>query len=159
MQGCFIMRKILCSLLLVLISNCYANEPEYIICFTPGGDCTGLLVRKIQQAKQNILVQAYSFTSVPIASALIDADRRGVDVKIILDKSQLKARNGAYSSFLDNHIALWIDYKVSIAHNKVMIIDGKTVVTGSFNFVRRESRVVDCSGCNSSEPTVPSVVL
>ena len=35
-----------------------------------------------------VLVQAYSFTSAPIAKALVDAQRRGVKVQVILDKSQ-----------------------------------------------------------------------
>jgi len=36
------------------------------ICFTPGGKCTDLLVSEIAGAQHSILVQAYSFTSVPI---------------------------------------------------------------------------------------------
>jgi phosphatidylserine/phosphatidylglycerophosphate/cardiolipin synthase-like enzyme len=31
-------------------------------------------------------------------------------------------------------VPLWEDYKLRIAHNKVMIFDGQTVETGSFNF-------------------------
>ncbi|MGC1855109.1 MAG: phospholipase D-like domain-containing protein, partial [Candidatus Aquirickettsiella sp.] len=30
----------------------------------------------------------------------------------------------------------WIDYKPAIAHNKIMIIDEKEVITGSFNFTK-----------------------
>ena len=33
-------------------------------------------------------MQAYSFTSAPIAKALVEAHKRGVDVRVILDKSQ-----------------------------------------------------------------------
>ena len=33
-------------------------------------------------------------------------------------------------------IPVLIDAKHAIAHNKVMIIDGKTVITGSFNFTK-----------------------
>jgi phosphatidylserine/phosphatidylglycerophosphate/cardiolipin synthase-like enzyme len=45
--------------------------------------------------KKSLLIQAYSFTSAPIAKAIIDAKKRGVDVKIILDKSQFSQK---YSS-------------------------------------------------------------
>jgi phosphatidylserine/phosphatidylglycerophosphate/cardiolipin synthase-like enzyme len=31
-------------------------------------------------------------------------------------------------------IAVWVDTRVAIAHNKVMVVDGVTVITGSFNF-------------------------
>jgi len=83
-----------------------------------------------------VLVQAYSFTSVPIAMALVKAHRRGVKVQVILDKSQ---RTEKYSSatFLKNAgIPTYIDDKHAIAHNKVMVIDGARVITGSFNFTK-----------------------
>jgi phosphatidylserine/phosphatidylglycerophosphate/cardiolipin synthase-like enzyme len=40
------------------------------------------------QAQKTVYVQAYSFTTAPIAQALVDAHKRGVDVQVILDKSQ-----------------------------------------------------------------------
>jgi hypothetical protein len=87
-------------------------------------------------AKRTILVQAYSFTSAPIAKALLDAHTRGVQVQVILDTSQ---RNEKYSSadFLANQgVPTTIDANHAISHNKVMIIDGETVITGSFNFTK-----------------------
>jgi phosphatidylserine/phosphatidylglycerophosphate/cardiolipin synthase-like enzyme len=59
-----------------------------------------------------------------------------VKVEVILDKSQ---RTQKYSSadFLANQgIPTKIDAQHAIAHNKVMIIDGETVITGSFNFTK-----------------------
>ena len=61
--------------------------------FSPGGGCTNAIVNEIRQARQQIFVQAYSFTSVPIAQALVEARSRGVAVYIILDKSQLTEHN------------------------------------------------------------------
>jgi len=104
--------------------------------FSPNGECTNAIIRELNNAKQTILVQAYSFTSAPIAKALLDAHKRGVKVEVILDKSQ---RTQSYSSatFLYNvGIPTKIDAQHSIAHNKVMIIDGETVITGSFNFTK-----------------------
>jgi phosphatidylserine/phosphatidylglycerophosphate/cardiolipin synthase-like enzyme len=83
-----------------------------------------------------VLVQAYSFTSAPIAKAVVDAHKRGVKVQVVLDKSQ---RMEKYSSatFLKNAgIPTYIDDKHAIAHNKVMVIDGATVITGNFNFTK-----------------------
>jgi phosphatidylserine/phosphatidylglycerophosphate/cardiolipin synthase-like enzyme len=83
-----------------------------------------------------VLVQAYSFTSAPIAKALMEAHKRGVKVQVILDKSQ---RTEKYTSatFLQNvGIPVYIDDKHAIAHNKVMVIDGRVVITGSFNFTK-----------------------
>jgi phosphatidylserine/phosphatidylglycerophosphate/cardiolipin synthase-like enzyme len=62
------------------------------VCFTPGGNCTDLIVSAIVGARTSVLVQAYSFTSAPIAKALLDAHTRGVRVQVILDKSGRGAR-------------------------------------------------------------------
>ena len=88
---------------------------------------------ELDRAKTTVRVQAYSFTSESIASALKRAHNRGVDVQVILDKSQ------PYTSatFLTHaKIPVSIESKHAIAHNKVMIIDGNTVITGSFNFTK-----------------------
>jgi phosphatidylserine/phosphatidylglycerophosphate/cardiolipin synthase-like enzyme len=106
------------------------------VCFTPGGNCTDAIVQALGDAKHTILVQAYSFTSAPTAKALLDAHTRGVQVQVILDKSQ---RTEKYSSadFLANQgVPTMIDAQHAISHNKVMIIDGETVLTGSFNFTK-----------------------
>jgi phosphatidylserine/phosphatidylglycerophosphate/cardiolipin synthase-like enzyme len=106
------------------------------VCFTPGGNCTDLIVSAIAGAKTSVLVQAYSFTSAPIAKALLDAHKRGVRVHVILDKSQ---RTEQYSSadFLANQgLPTTVDAHHAISHNKVMVIDGETVMTGSFNFTK-----------------------
>ena len=104
--------------------------------FSPKGGCTAAVVRELDQAQQTVLVQAYSFTSPPIAAALVAASRRGVRVEAVLDKSN---KTGKYSEadFLVNaRIPTWIDDRHAIAHNKVMVIDNATVITGSFNFTK-----------------------
>jgi PLD-like domain len=76
------------------------------------------------------------FTSAPIAKALLDTYKRGVQVQVILEKSQ---RTEKYSSadFLANQgVATMIDANHAIAHNKIIIIDGAMVITGSFNFTK-----------------------
>jgi phosphatidylserine/phosphatidylglycerophosphate/cardiolipin synthase-like enzyme len=106
------------------------------VCFTPGGNCTDAIVKALSDAKRTILVQAYSFTSAPIAKALLDAHTRDVQVQVILDKSQ---RTEKYSSadFLANQgVPTMIDADHAIAHSKVIIIDGGLVITGSFNFTK-----------------------
>jgi phosphatidylserine/phosphatidylglycerophosphate/cardiolipin synthase-like enzyme len=63
--------------------------------FSPHGECTDAIVRELGAARKQVLMQAYSFTSAPIAKALIDAKKRGVEVKAVLDKSNETAQ---YSS-------------------------------------------------------------
>ena len=77
---------------------------------------------------------AYSFTSLPIAQALADAFERGVTVKVLIDKSQLKGKYSQLPFLFQKSIPILIDDAVGIAHNKVMILDERYVLTGSFNF-------------------------
>ena len=117
----------------------YAEAGRGAVCsvyFSPHGGCTDEVVRAIRGARQSVLVQAYSFTSQPIAEALIEAARRGVRVEVILDKSQRAERHTSASELLAAGIPVEIDAVHAIAHNKVIVIDGLTVLTGSFNFTQ-----------------------
>src|SRR5438105_570757 len=77
-----------------------------------------------------------SFTSAPIAKALVEAYKRGVKILAVLDKSNETDKYSA-ATFLNNFgIQLLIDDQHAIAHSKVMVIDSKTIITGSFNFTK-----------------------
>lgn len=104
--------------------------------FSPKGGAQEALVQEIKKAKESIFVQAYSFTSEPIIQALIKAHQRGVHVEIILDKSQATDKRSGTASVREAGIHTVIDRRHAIAHNKIMIIDQDTVVTGSFNFTK-----------------------
>lgn len=118
-----------------------AQVASAVAYFTPGDQATSAIVEKIKSSTKSIFVQAYSFTSVPIAKALADAAQRNIYVAVLLDKSNESAKYGA-SDFIAGRVAeVWCDDKVAIAHSKVMIIDDHIVITGSFNFsVAAESK-------------------
>ncbi len=112
------------------------GTPTIDVYFSPLGGCTQAVVRELDGAKKTVLVQAYSFTNAPIAQALVGAHHRGVDVKMILDKSQRTEKYTEADFTAHAGIPTWIDSVHAIAHNKVMIIDDSTVITGSFNFTK-----------------------
>jgi phosphatidylserine/phosphatidylglycerophosphate/cardiolipin synthase-like enzyme len=105
--------------------------------FSPKGGCTEAVVQELKRARREILVQAYSFTSEPLTNSLIEAKKRGVDVEILLDKSNEVERYSDLHMFLENGLAPLIDAHHAIAHNKIMIIDRRTLITGSFNFTNQ----------------------
>ena len=94
------------------------------------------MVAEIDRAQGGILVQAYSFTSAPIAKALVEAHNRGVEVQVILDASQETEKYSSGDFLVHAGIPALVDHQHAIAHNKVMILDGTTVITGSFNFTK-----------------------
>src|SRR5437868_3571480 len=109
-----------------------ASEDGITVNFSPKGGCTERVVEELGKAQHEIEMQAYSFTSQPITDALIAAHHRGVKVTVVLDKSDVKEKSEAGEVAAD-HIATYIDSKHSIAHNKIILIDGQTIITGSFN--------------------------
>lgn len=135
------MRRILVLLLCLFVTGSAvtataAPTRNWQVYFSPKGGCTDAVVTALAQARTNVLVQAYSFTSAPIAKALADAHKRGVQVQVVLDKSQRTEKYSSATFLRNNGIPTFIDAKHAIAHNKVMVIDGRTVITGSFNFTK-----------------------
>src|ERR1035437_1126955 len=109
---------------------------ELEVAFSPNGGSTDLVIKVIHSAKTSIRVLAYSFTSAPIAKALVEAHQRGVDVQVVVDKSQKSAKYTSATFVANAGIPIRIDSKHAIAHNKVVIVDGHTVQQGSFNYTK-----------------------
>lgn len=113
-----------------------AAAPAIDVYFSPRGGATNAVVRELGNARKDILVQAYPFTSAPIAKALVDAHKRGVKVTVILDKSQRSKKYSSADFVAHAGIPTFIDDKHAIAHNKIMIVNRAVVITGAFNFTK-----------------------
>jgi len=137
----FIALLLICS---VILCSCDRRQTggnittttSWQVFFSPHGGCTEAVIANLASAKKTVLVQAYSFTSAPIAKALIDAKKHGVIVQAILDKSQQTEKYSAATFLCNAGIPTYIDPAHAIAHNKIMVIDDSTVITGSFNFTK-----------------------
>jgi phosphatidylserine/phosphatidylglycerophosphate/cardiolipin synthase-like enzyme len=112
------------------------STPPIEVYFSPHGGCTEAVCAELGKAKETVYVQAYSFTSKEIAAALVEAHKRGAHVEIVLDKSQRSERYSSADFVSRAGIPTTIDDRHAIAHNKVIVIDGEVVITGSFNFTK-----------------------
>lgn len=102
--------------------------------FSPKGGAAEAIVKEINNANSEILVQAYSITNHSLTSALIDARKRGVRIHVIIDKSQRKLEYNQADFIAHAGIPIYIDSKHAKANNKIMIIDRQTLITGSSIF-------------------------
>ena len=128
------------------LENTYGNDSEKIntprvitspkidLCFTPPSNCANLITDVIDRGKNTIHMQAYGLTHPEIINSLIKANERGVKVRILLDRSNLTQKYSKIEELKQAGIEVGIDRVSGIAHNKIIIVDLYTTVTGSFNF-------------------------
>ena len=107
--------------------------------FSPSGGALALVLRAIAQAHSRIQMAAYLFTSSDVARALVQAKKRGVDVQVLVDwkgnfKEEARYAQHALGILLNAGIAVRSIDVYPIFHDKYMVIDGRTVQTGSFNY-------------------------
>jgi phosphatidylserine/phosphatidylglycerophosphate/cardiolipin synthase-like enzyme len=137
------MKKLIsCSIfyLLLAVSLAYGAEPAYELGFSPKGESLQVVLNGIPNAKESILVAAYSFTSRPVSEALLAAHNRGVKVAVVADQ---KGNSGKYTAvnFLANHgVPVRLNGKYAIMHHKFMVIDDNAVQLGSFNYSAAQRR-------------------
>jgi phosphatidylserine/phosphatidylglycerophosphate/cardiolipin synthase-like enzyme len=111
-------------------------------CFSPLGHCDQVMVSWINSAEKRLDGAIYGLTDPSIAAALIRAKERGVEIRLIQDRSQSKDRRNVLKPIMTAGIPVRIQKGSGggIQHNKFMIIDGHYVITGSFNWTISASR-------------------
>jgi phosphatidylserine/phosphatidylglycerophosphate/cardiolipin synthase-like enzyme len=102
--------------------------------FTPPTGAATAIEQALDQSEREVLVQAYGFTHNAIAQALVRAHQRGVVVRVLLDDKSSTTNRYVIDMLMQANVALRLDGKHAIAHNKVMVIDESVIITGSFNF-------------------------
>ena len=129
------------------------------VLFSPWDDIEGAIVAALRAARREVLVHSFSFTSRPLARALIEARARGVDVRVTADATESdRIENNRIPDLAAAGIPVFVEERYQSAHNKVMIIDasvsGGTVITGSYNWTyaaqrRNAENVIIITGQNA----------
>ena len=119
------------------------------VCFSPEEDCAAFAVRAVDNAEREILVGAYGLTTGSgIVEALVRAKGRGVDVRLIADKTTPCPATNGIEPLAAAGVPIWIDGQARIAHAKTMVIDEAVTLMGSMNWT---------SGRAPSKPTAGTV--
>ena len=119
-----------------------ALEDDIAVYFSPKGGAMAALVSQINQAQRSIDVQAYLITARQIVDALQSAQNRGVKVRIVLDKNNPGGMYSAAAYLSKTTLPVWRDGRHKDQHNKIMLIDGRIIITGSFNFTVDSNHVL-----------------
>jgi phosphatidylserine/phosphatidylglycerophosphate/cardiolipin synthase-like enzyme len=128
-------------LVIALTSN-VAQADTNDVYFSPHGGARQAIVRELAtvQKGETVLVQAYGFTSVTIAEALVQAVARGAHVALLVDRVNLHDRRSQAAYSAAHGVAVLVDKRHPIAHAKVVIIVGREVIAGSYNFTEQSER-------------------
>lgn len=125
------MRRSACFLILCA-SLAFGSE----VYFSPGGGIQDQILRRVNLARSTIDIAMYSFTSGALAKALIDAQQRGVVIRVIRDISQSSNKHDENSFLIEHGIEVkeMGGHGRGSFHDKFAIFDNKVLETGSFNW-------------------------
>lgn len=119
------------SFLLCASSLVYADSNVY---FSPNGGCQEAVVTQISKAQRSIDIAMYSFTSRDIAQALVEAKKRQVKVRVVLDNAEIKEPFSKSRYLIGKGINVKFRLGPGLMHNKFAVIDNRILLTGSFNW-------------------------
>ncbi len=104
--------------------------------FAPENDTISPLLKEIKAAEESIHFMAFSFTHDKLGKAMQEQFDSGISVDGIFDANQKKSNKGysEYDSMDKAGLSVRLDNEPGAMHHKVIIIDGETVITGSYNF-------------------------
>ena len=107
--------------------------------FSPEDNVEHIIIKLIEKAEHSIDFLAFSFTSAPVAEAIIQKMKSGVKVRGVYDGSGAKGTGSQYVKLVLEGADIRIRKGAGVMHDKVFVIDGKRVITGSYNFTKAAS--------------------
>jgi phosphatidylserine/phosphatidylglycerophosphate/cardiolipin synthase-like enzyme len=111
------------------------NGTQVEIYFSPDDGVAKHILDLIGTAQESIHFMAYTFTSNELGAALVEKAQAGIQVKGIMDDSQVTSDGTEYASFMQAGLDVKLDGNgKGLMHHKVIIIDQRIVITGSYNF-------------------------
>ena len=94
------------------------------------------LIKYINNAKKSIFIESFIITHKSLANALIEAKKRGVDVKIIIDATSASSEYSMVKNLRDNGVKVKVENYAGKMHMKTVLIDDKYFISGSMNLTK-----------------------
>lgn len=137
---------------LALLSMPTISRAQVQVYFSPSKDCEREAIRAIEEARSSVDIAAFSLTNKAIANAIKSANKKGISVRLLMDKSTIRAKGSLFEELYCHNVDLGLRALIPIKlnamqasglqHNKYIIIDGGTkVFTGSYNFTYSASNI------------------
>src|SRR5262249_37583559 len=108
--------------------------------FSPGDDCPRKIAQCFERARQKADVCVFTITDDRITSAVLNAHRRGVAIRIITDNDKATDEGSDIVRLDEAGIPVRVDRTEYHMHHKFAIFDEQTLLTGSYNWTRGAAR-------------------
>ena len=113
-----------------------ASMPTAEAFFSPRDDCTRRIRGLLAGARRTVDICVFTITDDRLSSAILDAHRRGVKVRIITDDDKATDRGSDANRLTEAGIGLRTDRSSYHMHHKFALFDGSLLMTGSYNWTR-----------------------
>ncbi len=113
-----------------------AALPTCEVLFSPGEDCLSRIRSLVAAAKTSIDICVYTVTDDRISRRIHEAHERGVKVRIIADDLKTDDPGSDIDQFRTLGIPVLLDDSRHQMHHKFAVFDGRTALTGSYNWTR-----------------------
>ena len=112
--------------------------------FAPEDEVLEKILRELNKASVSIHIMAFSFTSQEMAATVRMKRRSGLSVKALFHGSGAQTEHSQYKALQEVGADVYLSHnRRGVMHNKVIIIDRSTVITGSFNFSNNANKSND----------------
>ncbi|MFH0970861.1 MAG: phospholipase D family protein [Candidatus Diapherotrites archaeon] len=102
--------------------------------FCPSLSCESIPIQFLNNAHSRVWIAMYSFTNQNLADAVMAAHKRGLDVRVIVEKQQAGSQFSLHDELAEKGIPVRIDTNPNLMHHKFAVVDNDGVITGSMNW-------------------------
>ncbi|MFT3895893.1 MAG: phospholipase D-like domain-containing protein [Anaerolineales bacterium] len=127
--------------------------------FSPEDDVLNRIIPIVANAQSNIRFMAFSFTDYPLAKAMIDRYAAGVDVAGVYEKTGSETEGAELKTFVCAHVPVRQDGNSRFLHDKIIIVDNRIVISGSFNFSNNATDNNDENVIIIDDPEIASLYM
>lgn len=120
----------------VLLPDTEQKESFNSVYFSPGVDCLNAIIYQIQRATKSLQICVFTITDDRISNEIKAAEERGVNIKVISDGHKAHDLGSDIFHLAGNGINIREDNTPEHMHHKFAIVDGDTLINGSYNWTR-----------------------
>ena len=104
--------------------------------FSPGPDCRIAIEQAMETALDELLICVFTISDDRLSDAIQRAHRNGLTVRVISDNDKMEDKGNDVERLSLSGVDVRIDRSPEHMHHKFMVVDGHTVLTGSYNWTR-----------------------